>query len=50
MAVSMTACKAQRRNFMNLKICPSNDFASKKKMISLVKKKQIQGNLGKVTY
>ena len=42
MAVSMTACKAQRRNFMNLKICPSNDFASKKK--------QIQGNLGKVTY
>ena len=31
MAVSMTTCKGQRRNFMNLKICPSNDFASKKK-------------------
>ena len=31
MAVSMTACKPQGINFTNFQICPSNDFASKKK-------------------
>ena len=42
MAVSLTACRPQGRNFMNFQLCPSIDFTSKKK--------QIQGNLGEITY